>query len=57
LGQWGMARKPRAEYPGAVYHVMSRGDRGGAVFRDKLDYELFLAVVGEVCERTGWRSD
>jgi hypothetical protein len=24
-----MARKPRVEYAGAVYHVMNRGDRGG----------------------------
>jgi hypothetical protein len=29
-----MARKPRIEYPGAVYHVMNRGDRGGKIFRD-----------------------
>lgn len=50
-----MARKARLEYEGAVYHVMNRGDRGGKVFRDRLDYELFLNATGEVCKRTGWQ--
>ena len=50
-----MARRPRIEYAGAVYHVMNRGDRGGKVFKDELDYELFLIATREVCERTGWR--
>lgn len=50
-----MARKPRVEYAGAVYHVMNRGDRGGKVFKDKLDYDLFLTATREVCERAGWR--
>ena len=50
-----MARKPRIEYPGALYHVMNRGDRGGKVFRDGLDYELFLRTTDDVCERSGWR--
>ena len=50
-----MSRKPRIEYRGAVYHVMNRGDRGRKVFKDKLDYELFLHAMGEVCERTGWK--
>lgn len=50
-----MPRKPRVEYEGAVYHVMNRGDRGGKVFLDKLDYELFLVKLGEACGRTGWR--
>lgn len=50
-----MPRKPRIEYAGAVYHVMNRGDRGGRVFLDKLDYDLFLAKLTEVCGRTGRR--
>jgi len=49
-----MPRKPRIEYQGAVYHIMNRGDRGGKVFKDRLDYELFLNATAEVCERTGW---
>ncbi len=50
-----MARKPRIQYEGAVYHVMNRGDRGGKVFKDRLDFELFLRATGDACERTGWR--
>jgi REP element-mobilizing transposase RayT len=49
-----MARKPRIEFAGAVYHVISRGDRGEAIYQDDEDRRLFLQFVGEVCERTGW---
>jgi REP element-mobilizing transposase RayT len=49
-----MPRKPRIEYAGAVYHVMNRGDQGDAIFKDKLDYENFLVVLGECCKRSGW---
>jgi|HubBroStandDraft_5_1064220.scaffolds.fasta_scaffold652135_1 hypothetical protein len=34
-----MARKLRAEYPGAVYHLMSRGERREAIFKDDQDHE------------------
>ena len=34
---------------------MNRGDRGGEVFRDRQDYELFVGATGEVCRRTGWK--
>lgn len=50
-----MARKPRVEYPGAIYHVMSRGDRREAIFRDDADRNSFLRTLGEACGRTGWR--
>jgi REP element-mobilizing transposase RayT len=50
-----MPRKPRIEYNGAVYHVMNRGDRGGRIFKDKLDHGMFLATLGECCARCGWR--
>ena len=49
-----MARKPRLEYAGAIYHVMSRGDHSEAVFRTDDDRMSFLATLGEVCARTGW---
>ena len=49
-----MARKPRIEFAGAVYHVISRGDRGEAIYQDEEDRRLFLQFLGEVCERTGW---
>lgn len=51
-----MARKLRIEYPGAVYHVMSRGDRREVIFRDDTDREVFLRTLGEACEKTGWQA-
>ena len=32
-----MARKLRVEYPGAIYHVMNRGDRRELIFHDDID--------------------
>jgi putative transposase len=49
-----MPRKPRIEYDGAVYHVMSRGNRLEEIYRDDSDRELFLETLTEVCERAGW---
>ena len=50
-----MARRPRIEFPGAVYHIMSRGDRGEAIYWDDEDRQRFLVCIGDVCLRTGWR--
>jgi REP element-mobilizing transposase RayT len=50
-----MPRKPRVEYAGAVYHVMSRGNHGQKVFRTDQDNFVFLAALDEACRRTGWR--
>ena len=51
---WGslrtMARKLRVEYPGAVYHVMNRGDRRKRIFRDDADRQRFVHTLGEACE-------
>lgn len=37
-----MARKPRLEYPGATYHVYTRGDNKEAIFLSDEDYRIFL---------------
>ena len=50
-----MPRKPRVEFEGAIYHVMCRGNRQQAVFRDDKDCEIFLDTLGEACVRCGWR--
>ena len=55
MRQGRMARKPRLEYAGAVYHVMNRGNRQQAIFRTDEDRKCFLGALGEVCERTGWK--
>lgn len=49
-----MARKLRLEYPGAIYHVMSRGDRREPIFQDDADRERFLATLGEACQKAVW---
>ena len=33
-----MPRKLRIEYLGAMYHIMSRGDRGERIFLDDVEY-------------------
>jgi REP element-mobilizing transposase RayT len=50
-----MARKLRVEYPGAIYHVMNRGDRREPIFKDDQDYRLFLDTMSVACARTGWQ--
>jgi putative transposase len=50
-----MARQLRIQYAGAVYHVMNRGDRGEAVFKDERDYELFLETLAQACGKAGWQ--
>jgi putative transposase len=50
-----MARKLRVEYPGAIYHVINRGDRREPIFKDDEDRQRFLATLGEICGKTGWQ--
>ena len=47
-----MARALRIQYPGAVYHVMSRGNQGREIFRDDEDRQLFLKRLDEACVKT-----
>lgn len=49
-----MGRAPRIEYSGALYHVMSRGNRQEDIFLDDQDHRLFLDTLDEACGRTGW---
>jgi len=50
-----MARKLRVQYPGAIYHVINRGDRHEAIFTDDGDRQIFLATLGEACQKAGWQ--
>ena len=50
-----MPRRLRIQYPGAIYHVMSRGDRREDIFKDDEDRERFLAALGEACGKTEWQ--
>jgi REP element-mobilizing transposase RayT len=49
-----MARALRIEYPGAVYHVMSRGDHNEPIYQDDKDREMFLETLDGACGKTGW---
>jgi len=46
-----MARPLRIEFPGAVYHVTSRGNRGEPIFADDADRAALLQTVGDAAER------
>jgi len=49
-----MARSLRIEYPGALYHVTSRGDRQEAIFEDDADRHKFLEVFANVVKQMQW---
>ncbi len=49
-----MARPLRIEYPGAVYHITTRGNAYQDIFLDDTDRERFLEILGEVTERFNW---
>ncbi len=50
-----MARQLRIQYPGALYHVMARGDRRENIVQDDGDREMLLATLAEACKKTGWQ--
>ena len=50
-----MPRKIRVEYPGAIYHVMSRGDRREDIYVDDVDRQDFLKTLAEACQKTDWQ--
>ena len=49
-----MPRKLRIQYPGAMYHVMNRGDQRENIFKDDVDRQKFLIALGECCLKTEW---
>lgn len=46
-----MARQLRIEFPGAVYHITSRGNSKQKVFFEDKDYRIFLFLLNEIAER------
>ena len=45
-----MARKPRLEYPGALYHVMCRGNNGEYILTEK-EKPIYLTLIKRYKER------
>ncbi len=49
-----MPRKHRIQFPGAFFHVMSRGTAKADIFLDDSDRNCFLDILSEVVERCSW---
>ena len=49
-----MARPLRIEFAGALYHVTSRGDGQEDIYVVDKDREVWLQILGQVCERFNW---
>jgi len=46
-----MARPLRIEFPGALYHITSRGNARQTIFLDEEDFTDFLTILGQVTRR------
>ncbi len=46
-----MPRKRRVWFPGAIYHITARGNRRDAIFRDVIDYRMYLKLLRNVRNR------
>jgi len=49
-----MARQLRIEYEGAFYHVTSRGNQRGRIFRDEKDRQRLKTILERTKERYGY---
>ena len=50
-----MPRQLRIQHPGAMYHVMSRGNRRQDIFLDDVDRQDFLKTLAEACQKADWQ--
>ena len=50
-----MARRPRIHFTGALYHVISRGNRRQGIFRDEKDSKRFLVYLSHCKTRFPFR--
>jgi putative transposase len=50
-----MARPLRLEYPGALYHVTSRGNGRSKIFRSSKDRTTFLTILAAVIQNYTWQ--
>ena len=49
-----MSRPLRLEFAGALYHITSRGNEKKAIYLEDADFELFLSLMADVCQRFNW---
>jgi putative transposase len=50
-----MSRPLRVEFPGAVYHVIARGNERREIFREDGDREFYLRRLAHYRERLGFQ--
>jgi len=50
-----MFRSLRIEFPGAIYHLTSRGNARQKIYRDNADRETFSITLSHVVDRYAWR--
>jgi len=50
-----MPRSPRVEFPGAIYHLISRGDGRRQLFHDDGHCQRLTRGLKEVVQRSGWQ--
>ena len=46
-----MSRPLRLGFAGVLYHITSRGNEKQAIYLEDADFELFLSLIAEVCQR------
>lgn len=49
-----MSRPIRIEFPGAIYHISSRGHDNQMIFLDDEDRQYFLELLGKTVQRFHW---
>ena len=49
-----MSRPIRIQYPGALYHIIARGNGGQNIYKDRKDYQIFLEVFFDIIKRFNW---
>ena len=49
-----MARPLRIEFPNALYHITSRGNRSENIYLDDNDRSNFLDILSQVRDRFNW---
>jgi putative transposase len=50
-----MPRRPRVNAPGAIAHVIARGNRRQPIYVDDRGYRTFVSLTETVSQRHGWR--
>ncbi|EMI15477.1 protein containing DUF1568 [Rhodopirellula maiorica SM1] len=54
-GEMAMPRPPRIQFPGAIYHVITRGDGRRTLFHDQGHYDRFTKGLADEVERSQWK--